>query len=349
MNRLFVNVKVDREERPDLDQIYQIAHQMLTQRGGGWPLTMFLAPDDLTPFFGGTYFPREARYGLPAFAELLERVAAFYRDPRATPCASRTRTLRRRSAGLVPPAARTARSTRAPLAAARRELEASFDARSAASAARRSSRIRPASSACCALAVDRGDARTGPAGALHGDAHAEAHGRRRPLRPARRRLLPLLGRPVLDDPALREDALRQRPAARPVRAQAAVADWRSALPRRSPSQTADWALARNARAGGRLLLGAGCRLRRPRGSLLRLGPRRSRVAARRRRSIAWLARRCGLDREPNFEGRWHLHCLASLEDIAAEGGHTVDSVAALLDSGRAKLLAARAQRVRPDP
>ncbi|MDH4260537.1 MAG: thioredoxin domain-containing protein, partial [Gammaproteobacteria bacterium] len=82
MNRLFVNVKVDREERPDLDKVYQIAHQVLAQRGGGWPLTMFLAPDDLTPYFGGTYFPKQARYGMPAFAELLERVAAFYRDSR---------------------------------------------------------------------------------------------------------------------------------------------------------------------------------------------------------------------------------------------------------------------------
>src|SRR5829696_8712010 len=58
MNRLFVNVKVDREERPDLDQIYQRAHQMLAQRPGGWPLTMFLTPDG-APFFGGTYFPSE--------------------------------------------------------------------------------------------------------------------------------------------------------------------------------------------------------------------------------------------------------------------------------------------------
>ena len=77
MNRLFVNVKVDREERPDLDKVYQLAHQLLTQRGGGWPLTMFLAPDDLTPFFGGTYFPKVPRYGMPAFSDLLERVAAF--------------------------------------------------------------------------------------------------------------------------------------------------------------------------------------------------------------------------------------------------------------------------------
>ncbi len=59
MNRHFVCIKVDREERPDLDQIYQGALQMLTRRAGGWPLTLFLAPDQ-TPFYGGTYFPREA-------------------------------------------------------------------------------------------------------------------------------------------------------------------------------------------------------------------------------------------------------------------------------------------------
>jgi len=79
MNRLFVNVKVDREERPDLDQIYQTAHQMLAQRPGGWPLTMFLSPDG-TPFFGGTYFPKEARFGLPGFPDLCERIAAIWRD-----------------------------------------------------------------------------------------------------------------------------------------------------------------------------------------------------------------------------------------------------------------------------
>ena len=78
MNRLFVNIKVDREERPDIDRIYQTAQQLLTQRPGGWPLTMFLNPADQKPFFGGTYFPKEARYGMPAFTELLERVAEYY-------------------------------------------------------------------------------------------------------------------------------------------------------------------------------------------------------------------------------------------------------------------------------
>jgi len=81
MNRLFVNVKVDREERPDIDQIYQSAHQMLVQRAGGWPLTMFLSPQGV-PFFGGTYFPRSARRGMPAFPDLCERIAAIWRGKR---------------------------------------------------------------------------------------------------------------------------------------------------------------------------------------------------------------------------------------------------------------------------
>jgi uncharacterized protein len=82
MNEHFINIKVDREERPDLDQVYQTAHHMLTQRNGGWPLTMFLSPDG-TPFFGGTYFPKQARYSLPAFPDLLKRVAQVYAENRA--------------------------------------------------------------------------------------------------------------------------------------------------------------------------------------------------------------------------------------------------------------------------
>ena len=82
MNELFVNIKVDREERPDLDQIYQSAHYMLTQRSGGWPLTMFLTAEDQAPFFGGTYFPKTARFNLPGFQDLLPRVAEFYRARR---------------------------------------------------------------------------------------------------------------------------------------------------------------------------------------------------------------------------------------------------------------------------
>ena len=75
LNQRFVNIKVDREERPDLDRVYQLGHQLLTQRSGGWPLTCFLDPKTLLPFFSGTYFPKQARYGLPGFHDLLMRVA----------------------------------------------------------------------------------------------------------------------------------------------------------------------------------------------------------------------------------------------------------------------------------
>jgi uncharacterized protein YyaL (SSP411 family) len=78
MNELFVNIKVDREERPDLDKIYQLAHQVMVRRAGGWPLTVFLNPHNHLPFFSGTYFPKEARFQLPAFTEVLQRVAEYY-------------------------------------------------------------------------------------------------------------------------------------------------------------------------------------------------------------------------------------------------------------------------------
>ena len=65
MNELFINIKVDREERPDLDEIYMNAVQIMT-RQGGWPMTVFLTPD-LKPFYGGTYYPPTDRYGRPGF------------------------------------------------------------------------------------------------------------------------------------------------------------------------------------------------------------------------------------------------------------------------------------------
>ena len=80
MNELFINIKVDREERPDLDKIYQTAFQMLHRRAGGWPLTMFLTHDDHVPFVGGTYFPKTPRYGMPAFTDILRRVSDHYRQ-----------------------------------------------------------------------------------------------------------------------------------------------------------------------------------------------------------------------------------------------------------------------------
>jgi uncharacterized protein len=128
MNELFVNVKVDREERPDLDRIYQIAQQMLTQRSGGWPLTMFLAPGDQRPFFGGTYFPKQAGHGLPAFVDLLRRVAEFYRT-HGTEIAQQSAALQDAFEQLhAPPASGDTPLTVAPLEAAREQLAGQFDA-----------------------------------------------------------------------------------------------------------------------------------------------------------------------------------------------------------------------------
>ncbi len=80
MNKLFINIKVDREERPDLDKIYQTAHHIITRRSGGWPLTIFLTPDNQLPIFAGTYFPKEPRYGIPSFQNVLRRVETYYRE-----------------------------------------------------------------------------------------------------------------------------------------------------------------------------------------------------------------------------------------------------------------------------
>ncbi|MCH8196108.1 MAG: thioredoxin domain-containing protein, partial [Chloroflexi bacterium] len=80
MNALFVNIKVDREERPDLDSIYMQAVQALTG-SGGWPMTVFMTPDG-RPFYGGTYFPKVARPGMPAFVEVLKSVADAYHSRR---------------------------------------------------------------------------------------------------------------------------------------------------------------------------------------------------------------------------------------------------------------------------
>jgi uncharacterized protein YyaL (SSP411 family) len=126
MNERFVNIKVDREERPDLDRIYQTAHHFITQRPGGWPLTMFLTPDEHAPFFGGTYFPPAARQGMPAFRDLLVRVADYY----AAHCgelAGQAAALRDAFGQLEPPPGTVADLSAAPLAACRAALGQQVD------------------------------------------------------------------------------------------------------------------------------------------------------------------------------------------------------------------------------
>ena len=101
MNENFINIKVDREERPDLDQIYQAPpDQTLGQ--GGWPLTMFLTPKGV-PFFAGTYFPKEERFGQPAFKTVLNTRARAFRDQNPGPGRRHRRARQRLARRLVEP------------------------------------------------------------------------------------------------------------------------------------------------------------------------------------------------------------------------------------------------------
>ena len=130
MNDLFVNIKVDREERPDLDSIYMQAVQALTQHGG-WPMTVFLTPDG-EPFYGGTYFPPVDRYGMPSFQRVLQSVAQAYRERRdaVDRTAQQLTTLLRRSAVEVrPPDDDAALPTATVLNQATQTLGAAFDTR----------------------------------------------------------------------------------------------------------------------------------------------------------------------------------------------------------------------------
>ena len=173
MNELFVSIKVDREERPDVDAIYMVAVQAMTGHGG-WPLTVFLTPDGV-PFYAGTYFPPEPRQGMPSWPQCLTRPEAW-RDKRDGD--------RRGARGSA------AARRRAPRGAGRAARPGA-----ARGAARRSSAATTASTAASASAPkfpaagDRVPAARGERGCA---AHAARDGARRHVRPGRRRLLALL-------------------------------------------------------------------------------------------------------------------------------------------------------------
>ncbi|MBM4218362.1 MAG: thioredoxin domain-containing protein [Gammaproteobacteria bacterium] len=334
MNRLFVNVKLDREERPDLDKVYQLAHQLLTQRGGGWPLTMFLAPDDLVPFFGGTYFPKDARYGMPAFADLLERVAGFYRAQRDS-VRSQNASLRDVFREILPPAPQAGTAiTREPVELGRQGLAASFDARHGGFGGA------PKFPHPAAIELLLREDDTRPMALLTLQRMAEGG------------IFDQLGggfcRYSVDSSWMIphfEKMLYDNGALLALLADASVAADDADL-REAALATAGWALGEMRAPGGAFYAaldadsegheGKFYVWRREEAGLL-LTADEYRV----------LARRYGLDREPNFEGAWHLHAFTSLPDIARESGLPQERVKTLLDAARAKLLAARGTRVRP--
>ena len=206
MNDLFVNIKVDREERPDVDAIYMAALHELGEQGG-WPLTMFLT-SDAEPFWGGTYFPKDARYGRPAFTHVLKEIARIYRDEQAKvrqnadTAEGPARAEIRAGPGRDPGRRGTRRSCAAP-ARARRSAPWRHQRRAEISAA-----------AIPEFPVARRTPLRPTRSAPSGDAHPHPYRARRHLRSSRRRLRPLQRGRALARAAFREDALRQRAAAR---------------------------------------------------------------------------------------------------------------------------------------
>ncbi len=345
MNRLFVNVKVDREERPDLDRVYQLAQQLLTQRGGGWPLTVFLAPDDLTPFFAGTYFPNRPRYGMPAFSGLLERVAAYYRDEREGVLAQNA-ALRGAFDDLQAPAAEASETISAePLALARQRLEAGFDDRFGGFGP--APKFPHATSIEFLLRTWRATA-SGPAPDVKALAMATSSLRRM----AEGGLFDQLGGgfcrysvdPYWMIPHF-EKMLYDNGPLLALCAEAAVATGDTLL-RDAATATANWALGEMRAPGGGFFsaLDADSEGQEGRFYVWRRDDVESLLESTEYRVFA---RRYGLDREPNFEGAWHLHAYVPMDRVAGELSLTRSQAGALLDSARAKLLAARAGRVRP--
>jgi uncharacterized protein YyaL (SSP411 family) len=345
MNELFVNIKVDREERPDLDRIYQLAHQMLIQRGGGWPLTMFLSPHTHRPFFGGTYFPNQSRYGMPAFTELLHKVAEFYRT-RSDDIARQGVALQQAFDGMLPPTAgEDTPLTLEPLAAARERLAANFDG----------------------TFGGFGDAPKFPhptyvelllrlwrasAAGEDPDLHCLYMATLTLKRMAEGGLYDQLGggfaRYSVDDywmiPHF-EKMLYDNAQLLRVYAHAALASGEP-LFRRVAGETADWIMRDLGAPEGAWwsTLDADSEGHEGRVYVWDREEVRKLLPAP---SYEVFARRFGLDRGPNFEGRWHLHAYRAEEDVAAELGLDAETLASHLELARSTLLAARNTRIWP--
>jgi uncharacterized protein len=345
MNELFVNIKVDREERPDLDKIYQIAHQMLTQRAGGWPLTMFLAPYDQRPFFGGAYFPKTPRHGMPSFVDLLRRVHEFYRTRRDD--IERQGDALQQAFGELDPAPASAETalTLAPLAAARERLAADFDShfggfggapkfphptnldlllrRWRASAASDEPDLHSLYMATLTLAR-----------MAEGGVYDQIGGGFARYSVDQYWMIPHFEKMLYDNAQLLRTA---------AHAASATGD---DLFRRAALETAEWIIRDMQSPGGGYWSTLDADSEGHEGKFYVWD--REEV----RRLLAadeWEAfsRRFGLDLEPNFEGRWHLHAFKSEQEVAKSLGLSATDVRERLASARGKLLEVRNRRIWP--
>jgi hypothetical protein len=346
LNENFINIKVDREERPDIDRIYQIAQQMLTQRSGGWPLTMFLTPDDQRPFFGGTYFPDTPRYGMPSLRQVLERVAEYYREHESA--------LREQSAALMrafeelnPPAAAagTTLST-APLELARRRLAETFDdAFGGFGGAPKFPHPGSIERLLRDWRATAGDAEP-DLQALYiatlslrrmgeGGIYDQLGGGFSRYSVDAKWMIPHFEKMLYDNGSLLA-----------VYAQAALATG-DAFYRHIAIDTAEWAMREMQSPEGGFYSSFDADSEGHEGKFYVWEQAEVRGALT-ADEYAVFAPRFGLDRPPNFEGsHWHLHIYQSVDEIAAHTKRTSADVTALIDSARTKLLAIRELRVWP--
>jgi uncharacterized protein len=345
MNELFINIKVDREERPDIDRIYQIAQAMLTQRSGGWPLTMFLTHDDQRPFFGGTYFPKEARHGLPSFRDMLLRVAEYYRDHEPD--------LRKQNAALIsafddlnpPPGAADTELTDAPLQASRALLAKTFDPQNGGFGGAPKF---PHPKTLERLLRDW----HASAGLLEPDLQALYMATLTLRRMGDGGIYDQLGggfsRYSVDEywmiPHF-EKMLYDNGALLAVYAQTAVATG-DPFYARIAAGTATWAIREMQAPEGGFYSSYDADSEGHEGKFY-VWDRDAVRQAVTQEEYAAFAPHFGLDRPPNFEGRWHLHVFNSVEEVATRLGQPIAATEALIDSARRKLLAIRNTRVWP--
>jgi uncharacterized protein YyaL (SSP411 family) len=343
MNELFVNIKVDREERPDLDKIYQVAQQMLTHGSGGWPLTMFLTPEE-QPFFGGTYFPKEPRYGMPAFPDLLQRVAQYYRTEGAE-IAVQSQQLQAALASLVPQSNPRQVLDDTPLAVARAALEKSFDGTfggfSGAPKFPHST-----STERCLRQWYATSANTAPdLKALYmasltltrmaeGGLYDQLAGGFARYSVDGAWMIPHFEKMLYDNGQLLCEYGRAHLATgEPLFSKVA-------------HETADWVLRdmRSPAGGFYSSLDADSEGHEGRFYAWSRAEVQSLLTPS---EYGAFAARFGLDRAANFEGAWHLHTFASIEQIAGAQEESAQTVIALIESARAKLLHARNLRIWP--
>ena len=343
MNELFVNIKVDREERPDLDKIYQVAQQMLTHGSGGWPLTMFLTPQE-QPFFGGTYFPKEPRYGMPAFPDLLRRVAQYYRE-QGEEIAVQSQELQAALASMVPtPDLGAVLETQA-LASARATLERTFDGTfggfSGAPKFPHSTSIERCLRQWYATSADtEPDLKALYMASLtltrmaEGGLYDQLGGGFARYSVDGAWMIPHFEKMLYDNGQLLCEY---------ARAHLATGE---ALFAKVAHETADWVLRDMRSAAGSFYSSLDADSEGHEGRFYAW--QRSEVQSLLTpREYGAFSARFGLDRTANFEGAWHLHTYASLDDIAGALEDSVQAVADLIESSRSKLLKARNLRVWP--